>query len=102
GGSGNITTTEAGISRRAALVPGDDAWFEFAVDLPAGQPFGARIVETYSGPADTNYLVYANGVLIHERTHSYTGGGAGVVEYTIAVDDAAIAADGSVVIRFEA
>lgn len=94
------TSIEAGMTRRYTdtTVPG--GWFEFDLEVPVGEPFILRAIETYDGPQLKDYEVLIDGEVVHTRRHRRTASGHGTVTYQFIVDAPEATADGVVRVRF--
>ena len=100
--SSSGTSTEAGLTRRYSnsAVPG--SWFSATVDVPAGEPFVLRGVETFDKAVTKDYDVYVDDVLVHTQLVPRTEGGQGIKVYDAVIDHPSLAGnDGNVRIRFE-
>jgi alpha-L-rhamnosidase len=98
---GSGTNTEAGLTRRYAgkTVPGSS--FSALVDVPAGQPFMIRNVETFDGPWTKKYDVLVDGVQVKTQLVPRTETGTGIKVYDALVDHPSLVEnDGSVRITF--
>ncbi|SFA82046.1 Ig-like domain (group 3) [Nocardioides alpinus] len=98
------TNTEAGLTRRYSNSGTPGSWFSAEVQVPAGQPFVLRNVETYSGPYTKKYDIYVDDVLVREHVLPRAEGGEGSKVYDFPVTDPAAlaaAADGKVRVRYE-
>ncbi|WP_134740973.1 family 78 glycoside hydrolase catalytic domain [Nocardioides sp. 503] len=96
------TNTEAGLTRRYANSGTPGSWYSVVVDVPAGQPFVLRDIETFDGARTKKYHVYVDDVLVKTQLVPRSEGGAGTKVYDALVDDPAVLDnDGSVRVRFE-
>ncbi|WP_193607907.1 family 78 glycoside hydrolase catalytic domain [Nocardioides lijunqiniae] len=96
------TNVEAGLTRRYANSASPGSWYSVLVDVPAGQPFVLRNIETFDGARTKKYHVYVDDVLVKTQLVPRTEGGAGTKVYDALVDDPSVlAADGDVRVRFE-
>ncbi len=96
------TSTEAGYTRRYANANNPGAWYSVQVDVPAGEPFILRNIETYDSANTKKYNVYVDDVLVKTQLVPRTQGGAGVKVYDALIDDPSLTAnDGSVRITYE-
>lgn len=98
------TSSEAGLTRRYAnsLHPG--SWFSALVDVPAGEPFGIRMIETFDGARTKEFNLYVDDVPLGRYVVRRTQGGLGWLAHDLLVDDpAALAAtaDGKARIKIE-
>ncbi len=98
------TSSEAGLTRRYAhsLYPG--SWFSALVDVPAGEPFGVRMIETFDGARTKEFNLYVDEVPVGRYFVKRTQGGLGWLAHDILVDDpAALAAtaDGKARLKIE-
>ncbi|MCR1784292.1 family 78 glycoside hydrolase catalytic domain [Nocardioides carbamazepini] len=96
------TNTEAGYTRRYAHSAYPGSWYSVEVDVPAGEPFLIRNVETYDGPRTKKYNVYVDDVLVRTQLVPRTATGVGIKVYDLVVDDPAVLpADGTARIKYE-
>ncbi len=98
------TNSEAGLTRRYAhsLYPG--SWFSALVDVPAGEPFGVRMIETFDGARTKEFNLYVDDVPVGRYYVKRTQGGLGWLAHDLLVDaPAALAAtaDGRARIKIE-
>lgn len=93
------TNTEAGLTRRYAGHLTDFSYFEFDAAVVADKPFLIRSIETYDKPQTKKYKVYVNGVEVHERVFSHTGG-LGTETFEFVVDGSRVP-NGVARIKFE-
>ncbi len=96
------TSVEAGLTRRYSHGAFPGSWFSVAVDVPAGEPFVLRNVETFDKAVTKDYDVYVDGVLVRTQLVPRTEGGQGLKVYDALIDHPSLAGnDGNVRIRFE-
>ena len=96
------TSVEAGLTRRYSHSAYPGSWFSVAVDVPAGEPFILRNVETFDKVVTKDYDVYVDDVLVRTQLVPRTEGGQGIKVYDALIDDPSLADDdGNVRIRFE-
>ena len=98
------TNTEAGLTRRYANSQFPGSWYSALVDVPAGEPFGVRMIETFDGARTKEFNLYVDGVPVGRYVVPRTEGGLGWLAHDLLVDDpAALAAtaDGKARIRIE-
>ncbi|WP_158853379.1 family 78 glycoside hydrolase catalytic domain [Saccharothrix deserti] len=93
------TNTEAGLTRRYTDNSASDGWFEMDLDVPAGQAFVIRAVETYHMAQLKTYDVVIDGKPVHQRR--FQRGDGGTATYQFLVQPSADTADGKVRIRFQ-
>jgi alpha-L-rhamnosidase len=92
------TSTEAGLTRRYANVSTPGSWFSAQVQVPPGQPFVLRDIETFNGAYTKKYDVYVNDTLVKTQLVPRTDSGQGTKTYDARIDDPAIlAGDGGTV-----
>ena len=100
--SSSGTSLEAGLTRRYSHGAFPGSWFSVAVDVPAGEPFVLRNVETFDKAVTKDYDVYVDGVLVRTQLVPRTEGGQGLKVYDALIDHPSLAGnDGNVRIRFE-
>ncbi|WP_340539782.1 family 78 glycoside hydrolase catalytic domain [Nocardioides sp. GXZ039] len=96
------TNVEAGLTRRYAHSAYPGAWYSATVDVPAGQPFVLRNIETFDGARTKKYHVYVDDVQVRTQLVPRAASGAGTVTYDALIDDPAVLDnDGNVRIKFE-
>ncbi|RYB94206.1 alfa-L-rhamnosidase [Nocardioides oleivorans] len=96
------TSSEAGLSRRYSNSAVVGSWFSATVDVPAGEPFVLRGVETFDKAVTKDYDVYVDGVLVHTQLVPRTEGGQGIKVYDAVIDHPSLVGnDGNVRVRFE-
>lgn len=96
------TSVEGGLTRRYSHGAYPGSWFSVAVDVPAGEPFLLRNVETFDKAVTKDYDVYVDDVLVHTQLVPRTEGGQGIKVYDAVIDHPSLAGnDGNVRIRFE-
>ncbi|WP_182525362.1 family 78 glycoside hydrolase catalytic domain [Nocardioides dongkuii] len=96
------TNVEAGLTRRYANAGTPGAWYSVTVDVPAGEPFLLRGVETYGGPTPKKYHVYVDDVLVKTQLVPRTESGPGIKVYDALLSGPAVEEnDGNVRIKFE-
>lgn len=95
------TNVEAGLTRRYANSASPGAWYSVQVDVPAGQAFVLRAVETFDGPRTKKYHVYVDDVRVRTQLVPRAETGAGSTVYDALVDRPDLTGDGSVRVRFE-
>ncbi|MEE6282516.1 family 78 glycoside hydrolase catalytic domain [Georgenia sp. MJ170] len=95
------TSVEAGLTRRYTNTTVPGGWFEFDLEVPAGEPFVLRSIETYDMAQLKDYTVSIDGEVVHERAHRRSDGGAGTVSYQFVVEPSDATADGVVRVRFQ-
>ncbi|WP_308797433.1 family 78 glycoside hydrolase catalytic domain [Agromyces silvae] len=97
----SATSTEAGLTRRYSGVNTPGSWFEFDLAVPAGEPVVIRAIETYDGPQQKDYTVFADGQPIDVRSMPRTESGSGTRVYQALVADTALTEDGVLRIRMQ-
>jgi hypothetical protein len=96
------TNTEAGYTRRYANSASPGSWYSVQVDVPAGEPFVLRNIETYDGARTKKYNVYVDDVLVKTQLVPRTEPGMGIKVYDALISDPdVIDNDGSVRIKYE-
>ena len=73
--------------RQLGQLPG--SWYSATVDVPAGQPFILRSIETYDGARTKKYNVYVDDVLVKTQLVPRTESGEGTKVYDALVADPA-------------
>ncbi|WP_244930969.1 family 78 glycoside hydrolase catalytic domain [Nocardioides sp. W7] len=100
--SSSGTNTEAGLTRRYAHSNFPGSWYSVTVDVPQGEPFILRNVETFDAARSKKYDVFVDGVRVKTQLVPRTEGGQGIKVYDALVDDPAVLEnDGNVRIRYE-
>lgn len=83
------TNTEAGLTRRYAGHLTDFSFFEFNAAVVPNAPFVIRSIETYDRAQTKKYKMYVNGVEVHERLFTHTGGlGTETFEFVVGAEHA--------------
>ncbi|WP_127479258.1 family 78 glycoside hydrolase catalytic domain [Nocardioides pantholopis] len=96
------TNTEAGLTRRYAHSGYPGSWYSVTLDVPAGEPFILRNIETYDGPRTKKYHVYVDDVLVKTQLVPRSEPGAGTKVYDALIAGPAVTGnDGNVRVRFE-
>lgn len=96
------TSVEAGVTRRYANGTSPGSWFSAEVDVPAGEPFILRNVETFGATQSKKYRVYVDDRFVRTQVVAHHGSGAGTETYDLLVDDPEVLDnDGSVQIKYE-
>jgi alpha-L-rhamnosidase len=96
------TSTEAGYTRRYSHSAFPGSWYSVELDVPAGEPFLLRSIETYDGARTKKYHVYVDDVLVKTQLVPRAEGGHGIKVYDALIDGAAVLAnDGNVRVKFE-
>ena len=96
------TSPEAGLTRRYSHSAFPGSWYSVAIDVPAGEPFLLRNVETFDKAVTKDYDVYVDDVLVHTQLVPRTEGGLGIKVYDALIDHPSLADnDGNVRVRFE-
>ncbi|SEB91338.1 NPCBM-associated, NEW3 domain of alpha-galactosidase [Nocardioides exalbidus] len=98
------TSSEAGLTRRYANSQFPGSWYSALVDVPAGQPFGVRMIETFDGARTKELNLYVDDVPVGRYSVTRTQGGLGWLAHDLLVDaPAALAAtaDGKARIKIE-
>ena len=93
------TSVEAGRTRRYAGMNIPGSWFEFNLNIAAGQPFALRLVETYDHAQVKDYQVIVNGTPVHHRVMNKPD--AGLATYQFVVDNPALLNSSTVRIRIQ-
>ncbi len=92
---------EAGLTRRYTGNSASDGWFEMDLNVPAGQAFVIRAIETYHMAQLKTYDVTLDGKVASQRRFQRTESASGTVTYQFVVQPSADTADGKVRIRFQ-
>ena len=98
------TSSEAGLTRRYANSQFPGSWYSALVDVPAGEPFGVRMIETFDGARTKEFNLYVDDVPVGRYAVKRTQGGLGWLAHDLLVDDpAALAAtaDGKARLKIE-
>jgi alpha-L-rhamnosidase len=97
------TNVEAGLTRRYANSGNPGAWYSVQLDVPPGQPFVLRDIETFDGARTKKYNVYVDGTLVKTQLVPRTETGQGTKTYDALIDDPAVLEGdgGSVRVKFE-
>ncbi len=98
------TSTEAGLTRRYANSQFPGSWYSALVDVPAGEPFGVRMIETFDGARTKEFNLYVDEVLVGRYAVPRAQGGLGWLAHDLLVDaPAALAAtaDGKARLKIE-
>lgn len=96
------TSVEAGLTRRYSHADVPGSWFSAEVDVPAGEPFLIRGIETFDKVTTKKYDVFVDDVKVRTQLVPRTEGGQGIKVYDALVADPSLAGnDGRVRIRFE-
>jgi hypothetical protein len=93
------TNVEAGLTRRYTNNSASDGWFEMDLNVPAGQAFVIRAIETYHVGQLKTYDVTLDGKPALQRRFQHAD--SGTVTYQFLVQPSADTADGRVRIRFQ-
>lgn len=96
------TNTEAGYTRRYSHSANPGSWYSVELDVPAGEPFVLRNIETFDGARTKKYNVYVDDVLVKTQLVPRVEAGMGIKVYDALVSDPdVIANDGNVRVKFE-
>ncbi|WP_205472699.1 family 78 glycoside hydrolase catalytic domain [Nocardioides sp. SYSU D00038] len=98
------TNVEAGLTRRYAHSSHPGSWYSVLLDVPAGEPFVLRSIETFDMPRTKKYHVWIDDVLEQTQVVPRSEPGVGTKVHDILVDTPAAlaaAADGEVRVKFE-
>ena len=98
------TSSEAGLTRRYANSQFPGSWYSALVDVPAGEPFGVRMIETFDGARTKEFNLYVDDVPVGRYDVRRAQGGLGWLAHDLLVDDpAALAAtaDGRARLKIE-
>ncbi|UMG94500.1 NEW3 domain-containing protein [Nocardioides sp. TF02-7] len=96
------TSVEAGYTRRYSHSAFPGSWYSVELDVPAGEPFVLRGVETFDKAITKKYNVYVDDVLVKTHLVPRTEGGLGIKVYDTVIDHPSLADnDGRVRVRFE-
>jgi hypothetical protein len=96
------TNTEAGLTRRYAHSNFPGSWYSATFDVPAGQPFILRSIETYDGPRTKKYDIFVDDQLVKTQLVPRTETGIGTKVYDALISGSAVESnDGNVRIKFQ-
>lgn len=96
------TSLEAGVTRRYSHTNHPGSWFSAEYEVPAGEPFLLRNLETYDGAKTKKYEIWVDDTLVTTTLLKRTEGGNGTKVYQVLVDDPeALDNDGTVRIKYQ-
>jgi alpha-L-rhamnosidase len=96
------TNTEAGLTRRYAHSSYPGSWYSATFDVPAGQPFILRSIETYDGARTKKYDIFVDDQLVKTQLVPRTETGVGTKVYDALISGPAVEDnDGNVRIKFQ-
>ncbi len=96
------TSSEAGLTRRYAHGNFPGSWYSATFDVPTGQPFILRSIETYDKAITKKYNVYVDDQLVTTQLVPRTESGQGIKVYDLVLSGPAVDNnDGNVRIKFE-